>query len=301
MSHKATILKQYRDLARNIRSFSDGQAWLSERGEEDEDTLEMVRVTISPNDGYYRGGKFEFELDLSDSYPSNAPSIRCLTRVYHPNIDLVEGDYSDGDVCLNLLDELFEPELTLEDYVQGLLFLFYNPNLDDPLNGAFDGGEDEEVFRRNIRRSMMGKEIDGIVYEQLLSSNSESDEEDSGKEMTLQEHEQETSGQTQPSTAKEENVKERERVLEEEDKEVVSSSSYLVVKDEATGQDLIASNNDTTSQETHEPAVPDSVRQQTLPSASGSLSFLQWGRIGLWVAVGMAVITTIPLLRAGKR
>ena len=164
----AILLKHYRDLVRNITSFSNGQAYLKVEDADDEgsDTIETIRITIAPREGPYHGGKFDFELDLSEGYPNSAPVVRCFTQVYHPNIDWYD---SQGDVCLNLLDELWSSEMTLEDVVQGLLFLFYNPNIEDPLSSMFTGGEDEEEFLENVRRSLRGEEIDGVAFERNLS------------------------------------------------------------------------------------------------------------------------------------
>ena len=171
----SVVAKQYMSLFKSIQSFSDGQASISDN-QKDDDSLTHINVTISPNDGLYKKGKFEFELDISDGYPDvNPPKIRCLTKVYHPNIDQID-EYSEGDICLNLIDELWTPELTLEDYVQGLLFMFYNPNVEDPLNPAFCGDEDEDRLRYNVRRSMRGKEVEGIEYDQVLPDGYESDD-----------------------------------------------------------------------------------------------------------------------------
>lgn len=173
MASKRTseIMKQYKSLVQGIELLSDGQAAITQGpdGGQDEDDLSIIYVSISPNDGPYKGASFVFKLDLSDGYPdSSPPAINCLTKVYHPNIDAID-EYSEGEICLNLLDELWNPDLTLEDYVQGLLFLFYNPNLDDPLNPSFSAGEIEwDEFEENVRKSLMGCEIEGVEYEPLI-------------------------------------------------------------------------------------------------------------------------------------
>jgi len=154
-SDKAVLLKHYRDLARTISSFSNDQACLKELADDEDLDLETVFVTVSPNDGPYRGGKFDFEFDLSDGYPTCHPVVRCQTHIYHPNIDFCDDQ---GDVCLNLLDELWTPDMTLEDVVQGVLFLLYNPNVEDPLSSMFTGNESEEQFLENVRASLRGEE-----------------------------------------------------------------------------------------------------------------------------------------------
>ena len=172
----ALLLKQYRDLARSIESFSNGQAKLKDRDEDDDCSLDVIGVTLTPKSGLYRGGTFDFELDVSTEYPACPPVVHCMTQIYHPNIDFSD---ESGEVCLNLLDELWTSNMTLEDVVQGLLFLLHHPNVEDPLNCMFTGSEDEEDFQKNVRRSLKGEEVDGVVFERNLSASYEdSDNED---------------------------------------------------------------------------------------------------------------------------
>lgn len=178
-SEKAVLLRHYATLAKNIESLSNGQAFLK-TWDEGEDDLQTVRVTLTPREGPYRGGTFDFELDLSDGYPSCPPVVHSLNPVYHPNIDWCDDL---GDVCLNLLDELWSPDMTLEDVVQGLLFLFYHPNLEDPLNPMFSGTESEEEFVVNVRQSLRGEVIEGLDetwdHPRNLPNDYESEDEDS--------------------------------------------------------------------------------------------------------------------------
>jgi ubiquitin-conjugating enzyme E2 M len=63
-------------------------------------------------------------------YPSKAPRVRCLTRIFHPNIDL------NGNIDLNLLQWDWKSTIELNSVIYGLLYLFYDPNFDDPLNNV---------------------------------------------------------------------------------------------------------------------------------------------------------------------
>lgn len=42
---------------------------------------------------------------VTDMYPHTAPLVTCLTKIYHPNIDL------EGKVCLNILRDGWKPVL----------------------------------------------------------------------------------------------------------------------------------------------------------------------------------------------
>lgn len=180
MNNTALLLKHYRLLAKNIDSLSDGQAWLKPTDEDSdqEDTLTTILVRLAPRSGPYRGGQFDFELDLSDGYPASPPLVRAVTPIYHPNIDYYD-DCSEGEVCLNLLDELWSADMSLEDVVQGLLFLLHEPNLEDPLSSVFNGTEDEEEFYQTVRQSLRGgMEIEGLYFERNLVDGYTSDNEE---------------------------------------------------------------------------------------------------------------------------
>ncbi|XP_078366702.1 nedd8-conjugating enzyme UbcE2M-like [Oculina patagonica] len=153
-----TLAKDFHKLMKNIASFSNSQANVADY----EETLDEFKLEISPNDGLYRGGKFEFEVKIQD-YPKIAPNVTCTTQIYHPNID------DAGEICLNLFSEWAETN-TLEDCVQGLLFLLYNPNLEDPLSPWFDPEDDTDLedFAQNVRLSLEGGVVEGNEFERNL-------------------------------------------------------------------------------------------------------------------------------------
>lgn len=178
------LAKDFHKLMKSIASFSNNQANVAHY----EENLDAIRVEIVPNDGLYYGGKFEFEIKAID-YPKAAPNVSCITQIYHPNID------DQGEICLNLFSEWAETN-TLEDCVQGLLFLLYNPNLEDPLNPLFDPEYDTdfEVFAENVRLSLLGGSIEGCDFERnLVLEGSSIDEKSTGDQ--VQEDLQATEGE----------------------------------------------------------------------------------------------------------
>uniref|UniRef100_A0A7N6BSM4 E2 NEDD8-conjugating enzyme n=1 Tax=Anabas testudineus TaxID=64144 RepID=A0A7N6BSM4_ANATE len=99
-------------------------------------TKEVAELEASlPNEGYYQSGRFQFEIDVPEAYNMVPPKVRCLTRIWHPNIT------ENGEICLSLLREHsidgtgWAPTRTLKDVVWGLNSLFTDLlNFDDPLN-----------------------------------------------------------------------------------------------------------------------------------------------------------------------
>uniref|UniRef100_A0A8C0T8P1 E2 NEDD8-conjugating enzyme n=11 Tax=Laurasiatheria TaxID=314145 RepID=A0A8C0T8P1_CANLF len=119
----------------------------------DPNKLHCFQLTVTPDEGYYQGGKFQFETEVPDAYNMVPPKVKCLTRIWHPNIT------ETGEICLSLLREHsidgtgWAPTRTLKDVVWGLNSLFTDLlNFDDPLNieAAEHHLRDKEDFRNKV-------------------------------------------------------------------------------------------------------------------------------------------------------
>jgi ubiquitin-conjugating enzyme E2 M len=82
-----------------------------------DDTLNFT-LTIEPDEGMYKGGRFNFTFAIPQSFPHEAPKVKCTQKIYHPNIDL------EGNVCLNILREDWKPVLNLQAVIVGLQVCF---------------------------------------------------------------------------------------------------------------------------------------------------------------------------------
>ncbi|KAL1255455.1 hypothetical protein QQF64_013516, partial [Cirrhinus molitorella] len=118
----------------------------------DQDDLLNFKLIISPDEGFYKGGKFVFSFKVGQGYPHDPPKVKCETMVYHPNIDL------EGNVCLNILREDWKPVLTINSIIYGLQYLFLEPNPEDPLNkeAAEVLQTNRRLFEQNVQRSLRG-------------------------------------------------------------------------------------------------------------------------------------------------
>lgn len=126
--------------------------------------MPILRLIIAPDEGYYRGGKFNFEIAFSEAYPIEPPRVRCLNRIFHPNIDY------QGKVCLNILREDWSPALELQSVVLGIIFLFLEVSEKDPLNkdAAAILSRDPIEFAHAVRRSIAGDTLHGQRYDNVL-------------------------------------------------------------------------------------------------------------------------------------
>eukprot|EP00039_Didymoeca_costata_P026877 m.16899 g.16899 ORF g.16899 m.16899 type:complete len:184 (-) comp5834_c0_seq2:190-741(-) len=128
------------------------------------DDLNNFRLVLKPDEGIYSKGRFVFTFNVGDNYPHAAPKVHCDTKVYHPNID------RDGNICLNILREDWRPVLNLQAVIFGLVYLFLEPNPDDPLHkeAAEVMRKDRSKFIRNVDNAMNGGSVAGHQYDRCL-------------------------------------------------------------------------------------------------------------------------------------
>jgi ubiquitin-conjugating enzyme E2 D/E len=76
----------------------------------------------------FEGGVFRFEYHYPDNYPFSPPKLRCLTKIFHCNVN------SGGDLCgIPQLKDAWSPQLTCIDILQALSSLLMSPNFGEPL------------------------------------------------------------------------------------------------------------------------------------------------------------------------
>ncbi|KAK2101879.1 NEDD8-conjugating enzyme ube2f [Saguinus oedipus] len=63
----------------------------------DPNKLHCFQLIVIPDEGYYQGGNFQFETEVPDTYNMVPSKVKCLTKIWHPNITKT------GEICLSLL------------------------------------------------------------------------------------------------------------------------------------------------------------------------------------------------------
>ena len=83
---------------------------------------------------------------MPQEYPIAAPICLCEPPIIHPNIDL------NGKVCMNILGLGWNPVLTINIVILGLINLFADPNPFDPKNieAAELMRDNKDFFREKI-------------------------------------------------------------------------------------------------------------------------------------------------------
>ena len=69
---------------------------------EDPNALHDFTLVVSPDEGYWTGDKFRFHVLVGEDYNISPPQVKCLTRLWHPNIG------EEGDDCLSILRQNYK-------------------------------------------------------------------------------------------------------------------------------------------------------------------------------------------------
>ena len=114
------LKKEWRDLQKNPVCNCDARP-------NDDTLLDWSSTIIGPIGTPYENGIFKLKMKFSSGYPFEAPQVRFVTKIFHPNID------SSGGICLDILKDKWTPILNIEKLLLSICSLLNDPNPDDPL------------------------------------------------------------------------------------------------------------------------------------------------------------------------
>ncbi|KAM0325684.1 hypothetical protein ACHAQA_006984 [Verticillium albo-atrum] len=97
----------------------------------DESDIHTWNVTMTgPSSSPYDGGNYAVAVTLPTDYPFKAPTVRFITRIYHPNVT----NDADGNICLaTLKSENWKPSTKIAAVLEAVRQLLIEPQPDDPL------------------------------------------------------------------------------------------------------------------------------------------------------------------------
>jgi len=89
------------------------------------DNLKFWRALIEgPLDSPFQGGTFVVNVVIPDDYPFQAPRITFETPIYHCNVN------DSGKICLGILQEAWNPSLTVPKCLEAIRILMKTPDTD---------------------------------------------------------------------------------------------------------------------------------------------------------------------------
>jgi len=98
------------------------------------DPAACIATIMGPAGTPYEGGIFTFEYNFPSDYPASPPKLRCLTRIFHCNVD------DTGAMCgIPQLKDAWSPGLQAVDILQAVTSLLMSPNYEEPLIAEIAG------------------------------------------------------------------------------------------------------------------------------------------------------------------
>ncbi|XP_035540319.1 ubiquitin-conjugating enzyme E2 2-like isoform X3 [Juglans regia] len=92
-------------------------------------------------------GTFKLTLQFMEDYPNKPPTVRFVSRMFHPNI------YADGSICLDILQNQWSPIYDAAAILTSIQSLLCDPNPNSPANSeaARMFSENKREYNRRVR------------------------------------------------------------------------------------------------------------------------------------------------------
>ncbi len=96
---------------------------------QEDNIMNWEAVIFGPDETIWEGGIFMLRLEFSEDYPNKAPMVRFENSIFHPNV------YSDGKICLDILQNQWSPIYDISAILTSIQSLLCDPNPNSPANG----------------------------------------------------------------------------------------------------------------------------------------------------------------------
>ena len=94
-----------------------------------DDIMHWNALVMGPQDTPYSGGIFSIDIKFAAEYPFKPPTVKFITKIYHPNVNL-----SGGEICKDLINNNWGPTLNARYVLTTMRNLMIDPSLETPLN-----------------------------------------------------------------------------------------------------------------------------------------------------------------------
>lgn len=122
----------------------------------DNNIMRWNAVIFGPEETAWEGGTFKLVLEFTEEYPNKPPSVKFVSKLFHPNV------YNDGGICLDLLQSNWSPIYDISAVLTSIQSLLCDPNPNSPANS-----EAARLFQENRRE--YNKRVQQVVEESWTS------------------------------------------------------------------------------------------------------------------------------------
>jgi ubiquitin-conjugating enzyme E2 A len=124
------------------------------------------RLPLRLADTPFEDGTFKLLLTFDDSYPNKPPTVKFLSRMFHPNV------YANGELCLDILQNRWSPTYDVAAILTSIQSLLHDPNPNSPANA-----EAAQLYRENMKEYV--RRVKATVEESWLDPEDKVDTEES--------------------------------------------------------------------------------------------------------------------------
>ncbi|ODV95320.1 hypothetical protein PACTADRAFT_75822 [Pachysolen tannophilus NRRL Y-2460] len=96
--------------------------------ESDSNLLNWQGTIEGPSNTPYENLKFKISLNFNSNYPYEAPLVKFISPMWHPNVDM------SGNICLDILKDKWSAVYNVQTILLSLQSLLGEPNNKSPLN-----------------------------------------------------------------------------------------------------------------------------------------------------------------------
>jgi len=134
----------------------------------DDNILLWQAVIFGPADTPFEDGTFKLVLEFTEEYPNKAPTVRFVSKMFHPNV------YADGGICLDILQNRWSPTYDVAAILTSIQSLLDEPNPNSPANSLAS-----QLYQENRRE--YEKRVVAIVEQSWVAFGDDKDEKDKKK------------------------------------------------------------------------------------------------------------------------
>ncbi|KAK3807754.1 MAG: ubiquitin-conjugating enzyme E2 2 [Benniella sp.] len=104
-------------------------------------------VIFGPSDTPFEDGTFKLALQFDETYPNKPPSVKFLSKMFHPNV------YANGELCLDILQNRWSPTYDVAAILTSIQSLLHDPNPHSPANAEAANlyRENRKEYTRRVR------------------------------------------------------------------------------------------------------------------------------------------------------
>lgn len=134
----------------------------------DNNIMQWNAVIFGPADTPFEDGTFKLTITFTEEYPNKPPSVRFVSKMFHPNV------YADGGICLDILQNRWSPTYDVSAILTSIQSLLDEPNPNSPANSVA-----AQLYQENRRE--YEKRVAAIVEQSWLNFPDDSGDEEGAK------------------------------------------------------------------------------------------------------------------------